>query len=151
MPGVPDIGVDSRALVEAIPPATSIRPAAPPVPNEGSSAAKVLEKESVVLAQVLGRYEQAYDGLDARGAAAVWPSVDSRALARAFARLRLQDLDFGNCTFAVSATDATAQCVGTLRYAQRIGDTTPKVEQHVWTIEFARMGDTWRIVHVTAQ
>ena len=126
-------------------------PVAPPEVLEVSPPARVFEKESTALAQVLGRYEQAYDRLDAGGAAAVWPSVDSRALARAFARLRAQDLDFGDCTFAVSATDATARCAGVLRYVQRIGDTKPKTESHVWTIEFARAGETWRIVRLTAQ
>ena len=100
---------------------------------------------------MLGHYEQAYDRLDAPGAAAVWPSVDARALSRAFARLQTQDLNFGNCTFSVSASDAAARCAGVLRYARRIGDTEPKIEQHVWTIEFARAGETWQIIKISAQ
>ena len=103
------------------------------------------------MAQVLDHYEQAYDRLDARRAAAVWPSVDAKALTRAFARLQTQDLDFGDCTFAVSASDAAARCAGVLRYARRIGDTAPRIEQHVWTIEFARAGETWQIVKISAQ
>ena len=124
--------------------------AAPELP-EVSPPVKVFEKESTAVAQVLDRYEQAYDRLDAGGAAAVWPSVNLRALERAFAGLQVQDLDFSTCTFAVSANDAAARCAGVLRYARRIGDTTPKTEQHVWTIEFARAGEIWRIVRVTAQ
>jgi stage V sporulation protein SpoVS len=146
---VPSEPVETMPGIEPLAP----RPVAvaPPELPEVSPPARLFEKESTALAQVLGRYEQAYDRLDAGGAAAVWPSVNSRALARAFARLQTQDLDFGNCTFAVSAYDATARCAGVLRYVQRIGDTTPKTEQHVWTIEFARAGETWRIVRLTAQ
>jgi hypothetical protein len=151
-PSLPEPTSDPGRVGEAI------EPVAPPpravhVPDvrEISPGDRVYERESTALAQVLGRYEQAYDRLDATRAAAIWPSVDSRALARAFARLRMQDLDFGNCTFAVSTSDAAARCAGVLRYARRIGDTTLKTEQHIWTIEFARAGEAWRIVRITAQ
>jgi len=108
-------------------------------------------EESRALDEILNTYEQAYDRLDAQAAASIWPSVDSRALSRAFARLRQQDLEFGVCSFAISESSATPQCPGQLRYAQRIGDTTPKSERHVWTIQFARAGEAWRIVRVSAQ
>ena len=127
------------------------RDAAAPVVREIAPRDRVYQKESSALAQVLGHYEQAYDRLDASSAAAVWPSVDARALTRAFARLQTQDLNFGNCTFSVSASDAAARCAGVLRYARRIGDTAPKTEQHVWTIEFARAGETWQIIKISAQ
>jgi hypothetical protein len=117
-----------------------------PVPTAGT-----LSTESIALDQMLNRYEQAYDRLDARAVASIWPSVDSRALSRAFARLREQDLELGNCSFAISENAATAQCSGQLRYAQRVGDTTPKSERHVWTIQFAGVGEVWRIVRVSAQ
>jgi hypothetical protein len=113
--------------------------------------AKVFESESAALAAIVKDYELAYDRLDARAAAAVWPSVDERALARAFARLQMQNLEFGDCTFAVSHNEATAQCAGVISYAQRIGDTAPKNERHVWTIEFVRSSGGWRIARVTAR
>ena len=144
--------LETKKPIEAIAPDT---PDAAPVPapelRADSAADAVFEKESRALAQVLGHYEEAYDRLDANGAAAIWPSVDARALTRAFARLRAQDLDFGDCTFALSANAATARCAGVLHYAQRIGDTSPKRENRVWTIEFARAGNAWRIRHMTAR
>jgi hypothetical protein len=118
----------------------------PTVPPSGTFA-----KESLVLDEMLDRYEQAYDRLDARAAAQIWNSVDSRALARAFSLLRHQDLHFDVCSFVITESHATAHCPGELRYARRIGDTTPKHERHVWTIEFARSGETWQIVRVSAR
>jgi hypothetical protein len=100
---------------------------------------------------ILDRYEQAYDRLDANAAASIWSSVDARSLARAFARLRQQDLEFGVCSYALAESTATAQCPAELRYARRIGDPTPKSERRVWTIEFARAGEAWRIVRVSAR
>jgi hypothetical protein len=122
-----------------------------PVVATPVSTAGTLSTESVALDEILKRYEQAYDRLDANAAASIWPSVDSRALSRAFARLRQQDLELGSCSFAISESAATAQCSGRLGYAQRVGDTTPKSERHVWTIQFARVGELWRIVNVSAQ
>jgi hypothetical protein len=150
LPAAPEIR--PREVVEGLDPAarlpgTIAAPAVPPV----APPSKLFARESTALEQILDRYEQAYDRLDARAAAAIWPSVDSRALARAFARLRLQDLEFGECTFAVSEHDATAHCTGVLHYARRIGDTAPKTERHMWTINFARAGEVWRIVNITAQ
>ena len=133
MPGLP--GVAAAA------------PTAPAVAPEG----KVFSTESAALARVLDQYELAYQRLDAGAAAALWPSVDRSALTRAFARLSMQHLTFGDCTFAVSANDATAQCAGMLRYARRFGDTRPQAESHVWTIEFVRAGAAWRIARMTAQ
>jgi hypothetical protein len=151
-PTLPEPPAGVGKVAEAIEPMAPL-PKAVTVPEvrEIAPRDRVYQKESTALARVLGHYEQAYDRLDAPGAAAVWPSVDSRALARAFARLQSQDLDFGNCTFAVSVSDAAARCAGILRYARRIGDTTLKTERHVWTIEFARAGESWQIVRITAQ
>jgi hypothetical protein len=110
-----------------------------------------LSKESIALEEILDKYEQAYDRLDADAATSIWPSVDSRALSRAFARLAHQDLELGSCSFAISEIAATAQCSGHLRYAQRVGDTTAKYGRHEWTIQFARVGEVWQIVRVSAR
>jgi hypothetical protein len=41
--------------------------------------------------------------------------------------------------------------VGVLRYAQRIGDAAVQTEHHVWTVEFVRGGESWKIARITAQ
>ena len=138
------------AVAEVAPPAPAARTVAPD-PNSGVSPARRFDAESASLASIVRSYERAYDRLDAAAAAALWPSVDERALARAFARLQTQDLEFDNCTFAVSDNEATAQCAGKLQYSRRIGDPSLKSERHVWTIEFVRMGESWHIVRITAR
>ena len=150
-PALPEVSAAPGSVGAAVEAATLPRDASAPAVREIAPRDRVYQKESSALAQVLGHYEQAYDRLDASSAAAVWPSVDARALSRAFARLQTQDLNFGNCTFSVSASDAAARCAGVLRYARRIGDTAPKIEEHVWTIEFARAGETWQITNISAQ
>jgi hypothetical protein len=151
-PAVPPPTAIPNRVGELVEPVAALpRPVVPPEVRDMSPADRIYQKESSALARVLGHYEQAYDRLDAHSAAAVWPSVDARALSRAFARLQSQDIDFGNCTFSVSASDAAARCAGVLRYAQRIGDTALKTEQHIWTIEFARAGESWQIVKISAQ
>jgi hypothetical protein len=103
------------------------------------------------LQEVLARYEQAYDRLDAGAAAAVWPSVDRNGLERAFARLREQDLAFNRCVFGVSSNDATVTCSGELRYVRRFGNTLPRVEAHSWIIQFQQVDGEWRIVSVVGR
>ena len=101
--------------------------------------------------QVLSRYEQMYDQLDASAAPSIWPQVDSRALARVFARLERQDLTFDGCVLAVSDITATAECTGWLSYVPRVGPQTPHREHHSWTIELARDAASWQIVKVTGK
>ena len=54
--------------------------------------------ETGAIHTVLGRYRNAFSGLDSGAARAVWPSVDVRALDRAFDRLEEQALEFENAT-----------------------------------------------------
>jgi hypothetical protein len=131
-------------------PVVTFPPAAPEA-SPLSSSGRLFEEESTALERVLASYEQAYNRLDVAAALAIWPSADSRGLAKAFARLQQQNLKFENCMFAVAENDGTAQCGGVLQYVPRIGKPRPQMEHHVWTIEFARAGAAWRIVRVTAQ
>jgi hypothetical protein len=149
---------DAPPIVESIP-AAGLRPEplrVPELPRAVSTTGNfpkepTFRKETIALRDILHRYEQAYDRLDAQGAAAIWSTVDSRSLERAFSLLRYQELVLDDCSIAVTESDATAQCPGRLRYARRIGDGSAKTEYHVWMIEFARAGESWRIVRVTAQ
>jgi hypothetical protein len=148
-PGLPDLFSAAPLPSPIAPPAYT--PVAAPAPvTMAPGGGRVFDGESAVLAGLLREYESAYQRRDAAAAAAVWPTVDLRALTRAFARLRMQNLEFGDCTFAVAQTEATARCVGVLRYAQRIGDAAIQTDHHVWTVEFVR-ADSWKIARITAQ
>jgi hypothetical protein len=147
VPGIRTLG----GFAGVAPSAPSAGNVASPEPSSAIAPARVFNAESAALVSIVRNYELAYDRLDAAAAAALWPAVDEPALSRAFARLQMQNLDFGECTFAVSESEATAQCAGQLQYARRIGDTTPKSERHVWTIEFVRASGSWSITRITAR
>jgi hypothetical protein len=100
---------------------------------------------------VLDRYRQMYANLDAASASAIWPEADTRALARVFARLQRQELDFEDCVIALADRSATARCAGELRYIPRVGSDQWRTERHSWTIQLQRTLDEWRIVRVSAR
>jgi hypothetical protein len=102
--------------------------------------------------QVLNQYARAYGQLDASAARAVWPSVDERALARAFAGLESQNVSFDACDVNVSGATATASCRGRASYVGKIGSREPRTEQRQWTFELKRDGnDAWKIQNAQAQ
>jgi hypothetical protein len=141
-PRIPDTGPTSPPM-----PATPV----PPPPVAVAPATRGTQVELAAVRQVLALYEQMYDQLDASAAPAIWPQVDSRALARVFARLGRQDLTFDGCVLAVSDATATAECTGWLSYVPRVGPQTPHREHHSWTIELARHVASWQIVKVTGR
>jgi hypothetical protein len=138
----------TAAAPSVLPSPPEPRPAPAPVPSEVPTGESIAVQQ---IQQVLTRYEQAYDRLDAGAAAAVWPSVDRNGLERAFARLRQQDLEFNRCAFGISSVDATVTCSGELRYVRRFGNTLPRVEPHSWIIQFRQVDGEWRIVSVVGR
>lgn len=95
----------------------------------------------------LRRYAAAYDHLDARAAQTVWPSVDERALARAFQGLESQDITFNQCDVMVSQPQgsASAACLGSATYVPRIGNKDARTEQRRWTFQLQKVQDAWVI------
>ncbi len=97
------------------------------------------------VAQVLNQYARAYGQLDASAARAVWPSVDERALARAFAGLSSQAVSFDSCDIDVHGVTANASCRGRASYVGRVGSREERVEPRQWRFELRRDGDAWKI------
>jgi hypothetical protein len=102
------------------------------------------------VAQVLNRYAHAYGTLDASAAHAVWPSVDERALARAFSSLASQNIAFDGCDINVSGTTASASCRGRASYVAKVGSREPRSEARTWQFELRRDGDAWTIENAEA-
>ena len=123
-----------------LPPAT---PAAPAVAAAAARSMAAIEQNAVIA--TVREYTQAYGAMDVTAAAAVWPSVDRRALARAFATLKSQQLDLGNCEVTISDTSATARCRGTLEYVRKVGDPTPRTGRQEWVFKMRKLGDEWII------
>ncbi|HTV01297.1 MAG TPA: hypothetical protein VMF13_12190, partial [Luteitalea sp.] len=95
---------------------------------------------------VLARYGDAYSRLDAAAARAVWPTVDARALSRAFSTLRSQALVLEQCEIAVTGDRAEAACRGTSTYVPAVGEARLRREPRQWRFELARTDEaTWQI------
>jgi len=93
----------------------------------------------------LTRFRTAYSQLNASAARDVWPSVDARALERAFQSLKSQDLRFDSCKMTVSGARAQAACKGRAVYVPRIGDQSPRFTTREWNFELRKADERWTI------
>ena len=124
-------------------PAPSAAPAAPPAVAAAPRPTAAVE-QTAVIANVQ-EYTQAYDAMDVSAAAAVWPSVDRRALARAFGTLKSQDLRAWRLRGDDPGGNATARCRGTVAYVRKVGDSTPRTGHQQWVFRMRKIGDEWII------
>lgn len=125
----------------------SMPPAAPPASAAAGALAAAVAADEAAIETTLRKYEDAYERLDAKAAMAVWPTVDQRALSRAFAGLVSQDLVFRGCEVVVrvGASTATASCRGTAEYVQKVGNARPHVEPREWIFTLNKREGEWRI------
>jgi hypothetical protein len=122
-------------------------PAASPAPAVAAAAAIVhLPDDDQQIKAVLQRYRSAYEGLDARSARAVWPTVNEAALARAFDGLESQTFTFDDCDVRVRGAEAAAAtCRGSARYIPKVGSREPRVEPRTWSFMLKKDGADWKI------
>jgi hypothetical protein len=137
-------------------------PATPPLlPGTLAPAAVRPEPAAIVTAvayspdagirSLLQKYEDAYDHRDVRSAAVLWPSLDTRALTRAFAGLDRQDVSFDRCDIDAGAERGSAVCEGTVRYVTSVGRGVEKEARVIWTFDLTRSGQDWRITRLSAR
>ena len=137
-------------------------PATPPLlPGTLAPAAVRPEPAAIVTAvayspdagirSLLQKYEDAYDHRDVRSAAVLWPSLDTRALTRAFAGLDRQDVSFDRCDIDAGAERGSAVCEGTVRYVPSVGRGVEKEARVIWTFDLTRSGQDWRITRLSAR
>ncbi len=119
-------------------------PSAPPADGATSRA----EEQNVRAA--LGRYESAYNRLDAVAAASVWPGVNQRALASAFQGLSAQSISLGGCDIRVSGATAHAECSGNARWTQKVGGGTQNARRQ-WRFDLRNSGGSWIITQATTR
>jgi hypothetical protein len=117
--------------------------ALPPAPV----AAVVAEtaNDEADIRSTLTRFRTAYSQLNASAARDVWPSVDARALERAFQSLKSQDLRFDSCKMTVTGARAQAACKGRAVYVPRIGDQSPRFTSREWNFELRKADERWTI------
>jgi hypothetical protein len=126
-------------------------PSAPVASPPSSTAASPLEPQTRAIATVLNRYEQAFSALDANAAQAVWPSVDVKALGRAFDQLDEQTFALEGCNINVAGARAEAECGGNTRYIRKVGNRALRVEPRHWHFRLRQRDDQWVIDAVDAR
>ena len=135
-PAVPTAGIAETLPLRATP-GEAAPPAAPP-------PAPALTDDRQVRA-ILSRYEAAYSQLDAAAAAAVFPGIDRRSLARAFDGLVSQRLSLGRCDVLVNGAAAQATCNGTAQWTPKVGGGTQSSARR-WRFDLKNTGANWIIV-----
>ena len=129
-------------------------PSTEPMPPPGDAAPAALRDvaaDEEAISEVLGQYVDAYNRLDARAASRVWPTVDERALARAFAGLESQGITFEGCDLSVDDAEATAACRGRARHVPKVGERNPISHSRRWTFRLLRTDSGWQIMQAEAQ
>jgi len=130
----------------APPPSTSPAVSTPPAPSSGTPL-----PETGAIERTLGRYRNAFSDLDVGAARQVWPTVDERALRRAFDGLETQDLSFDACLIDVTGLRAEASCSGTASYVRKIGGNDTHVERRQWKFSLRKVSNEWLIDAVAAR
>lgn len=148
-------GAGVAAAPEAAPPVTEskVMPAAVPA-NAGGAAVVTAASGPQMQQQIyaaLHEYERGYERLDADAVRAVWPSVDARALARAFHDLKSQTLVFDRCDIDVARVQAVAACRGRATYQTRVGEQAARTESREWTFKLRKSDEAWQIVSASAR
>ena len=104
--------------------------------------------ETLRVRSVLDQYARAYGRLDVSAVRAVWPSVDDRALARAFSDLSSQTVSFDQCVIHIDqqsgGSNAKASCRGKASYVGKVG-SQQRTESRTVRFELKRDGDAWKI------
>jgi hypothetical protein len=121
------------------------------LPEPAPIAVAVAYSPDAGIRSLLQKYEDAYDHRDVRSAAVLWPSLDTRALTRAFAGLNRQDVSFDRCEIDAGAERGSAVCEGTVRYVPSVGRGVEKEARITWTFDVTRSGQDWRITRLSAR
>jgi hypothetical protein len=99
---------------------------------------------------VLAQFEAAYSNLSAAAAQAIWPSVDVRALSRAFDSLQSQQVSLGRCSILIKGPTARADCVGPTSWTPKVGGGQRRQTRR-WEFDLAAENGAWHILQATAR
>lgn len=137
--------VETIAAVPALadPPAAAER--IEPLPTSIRAAAATTVSEETLVRRLLEEYAGAFERLDVSATKAVWPSVNGKALERAYGQLASQRLTFQGCGITISGSTANARCQGSATYQPRVGKRAV-VASREWTFDLLKKDAAWRIV-----
>ena len=103
------------------------------------------------IADALQHLQRAYEQRDATLVKAVWPTVNERALARAFDGLRSQSVTFDRCQLNVSGAAGEVECRGVTTYVPRVGGQYQRTESRQWKFRVQKGGESWVITSAAAR
>jgi hypothetical protein len=150
MPATPRATVEASAIpsaaAEPVTPLAAASSIAESTRARETTPAVVAVPDDQRIAALLKRFTDAYTQLNATAAKAVWPSVDGRALARAFDELESQSIAFDDCTVRLSGADARAACVGNLTYVPKIGRRSARTVKQHWNFVMSKNSEGWTIL-----
>jgi hypothetical protein len=118
---------------------------------EASSVLTPRPSDVTLVRSVVDRYLGALNALDPNAARRAWPTVDVKALARAFDRLEKESLELDDCQIALGAGDAVASCRGRGTYVPKFGNKHVQSQARVWIFKLRRTVDNWQIVSMDAR
>jgi len=136
----PLLGTPPPAHADVVP-SVSVAPPPAVVPPEPA----VVRNDTDDVRAVLDRYQTAFSHLDASTAKAIWPSVDEKALGRAFGQLERQEVVLQGCDVMVAGQRAAAACHGQSSYIPRVGNKAARVEARRWAFTLRKIGESWII------
>ena len=115
------------------------------------SAHAMIADEVPAIRNVIARYQQAYQNLDAAAVKRIWPSVDERALARAFGGLQSQTMTLSPCEIDVTGTGARASCRGAAGFTGRVGNRNSPAQAREWRFTLRKAAGAWQIDSVRTE
>lgn len=103
--------------------------------------------EEELVRRLIDEYTGALERLDVGAAQAVFPTVDGKALKKAFGGLSAQRLTLQACGITISGSTANARCRGSASYQPRIGTRAMQLPSREWTFDLSKQDTDWRIVN----
>lgn len=131
---------------------TPTRPATRDAAKEPAPAAPpTLATERAAVQSVLDRYRRAFGTLSSFEIQTFWPTVNTKALDKAFDQLERQEFEFDTCRISLAGSRADAACAGTATFVPKVGSKTPRVEPRRWTFQLVRENGAWVIERVESR
>lgn len=155
-PTPPDRSLGAVAVPPANDPLPTLPEAAPAVVVRAASSPHGIQpivsttrsvSEEELVRQLLDEYTGAFERLDVRATKALYPTVDGKALKRAFERIAAQRLTLEKCGITISGSTANARCRGSATFQPRIGTRPVQIASREWTFDLSKQDTAWRIVN----
>jgi hypothetical protein len=115
-----------------------------PLPASVRVATVSSVSDETLVRRLLDEYAGAFERLDVSATKAVWPTVNDKALERAYGQIASQRLNLQGCGITISGSTANARCQGSATYQPRIGKRAV-VASREWTFDLSKKDAAWRI------